>query len=168
MDADKRTRKLLAELTADLAAWRRHRGRWRGALDGSAPWTPEHPDLFRAAVALHHGYAAMEGGFERIARGFEGLPDPGPRWHQELLAAMALPIPELRPSVLTPPSLAALRDALAFRHFFRHAYAVDLDPVRVRRVASDLEAAADTIEADLDSFIGTLTASLTAPRSSEA
>lgn len=55
----------------------------------------------------------------------------GPRSHEELLSQMAVAIPDVRPAVLDEATLAGLSSLLSFRHFFRHAYAVELDWARL-------------------------------------
>ena len=86
--------------------------------------------LARAAVALHHAYGAFESALARIARVFDTEPS-GANWHRSLLETMAIEVPGVRPLVVGPRTLAATRDMLAFRHFFRHAYTVPLDPRRL-------------------------------------
>jgi hypothetical protein len=96
--------------------------------------------IARAAVALHHAYGAVEAALSRLARTLEGSVPAGADWHQQLLHSMALAIPEVRPAFLAPETYTALRKLLAFRHFFRHAYAVSLDRAQLadlRRVAVD-------------------------------
>lgn len=92
--------------------------------------------LAQAAVALHHAYGAVESALIRIARLLEGEAPTGPDWHQALLASMALEIESIRPPVLSPETLADLRMLLSFRHFFRHAYSVQLDPERLEELRS--------------------------------
>jgi len=67
-----------------------------------------------------------------------GLPG-GPSYHQDLLRGMALPLAVVRPAVLNPARLGDLAELLAFRHFFRHAYAVALDEAELRSHAARLE-----------------------------
>jgi hypothetical protein len=86
--------------------------------------------LARAAVALHHGYGAAESAMARLAKTF-GTEPTGGNWPRALLESMALPVPGVRPAILSPVVLPLLRDLLSFRHFFRHAYAVPLDAVRL-------------------------------------
>lgn len=68
---------------------------------------------------------------ERIARIIDGDLPMGPNRHQALLHTMGLKIDSVRPAVLSRESIAGLRQLLSFRHFFRHAYAFDLDPARL-------------------------------------
>lgn len=86
--------------------------------------------LARAAVALHHAYGAIEASFTRLAKILQTEPS-GTNWHRGLLESMAMEVPGVRPAVIGAATLAGLRDLLAFRHFFRHAYSVALDAARL-------------------------------------
>ena len=107
---------------------------------------------------MHHAYSAAESAMERIANAFEGLPDRGDRWHQDLLNQMNLAIPEVREPVLTAATVKLLRPALQFRHFLRHAYAVSLEPARLRGVAEETLAAQRAVQAELAAFADALAA----------
>jgi hypothetical protein len=65
--------------------------------------------------------------------------------------------------VLSPASLAALRKLLGFRHFFRHAYAVALDPDQLAALRATALALREPLQRDLDaldSFLEELAANL--------
>jgi hypothetical protein len=51
----------------------------------------------QAAVALHHGYGAVESLLVRVSRYVEGSLPTGPDWHVELLESMALELEGVRP-----------------------------------------------------------------------
>jgi hypothetical protein len=104
------------------------------------------------AVKLHAWYTAFESILERIARVVEGGLPGGPAHHQELLRGMTLPLAEVRPAVIDPVRLPDLSDILAFRHFFRHAYAVSLDAAELRRHASRLQGVHPGVRQDLRGF----------------
>jgi hypothetical protein len=105
-----------------------------------------------AAVALHHAYGAVESIMERIARTIDGDLPTGPDWHQALLHAMGLEIDGVRPALLSRASVAVLRQVLSFRHFFRHAYAVELDPARLADLRRVLVESAPQLDAELAAF----------------
>ena len=109
-----------------------------------------------AAWALHHAYTGVEAILERTMRTIESdLPD-GPDYHKAVLDAAALDIEGVRPPILGAETVSNLHDLRAFRHFVRHAYAVELDPQRLadlRRRALRLRPA---LEADLDALDGWL------------
>jgi hypothetical protein len=116
------------------------------------------PTLAQAAVALHHAYGAVESALTRIARLLDDAPPDGPDWHQTLLTSMALDIEGVRPAVLSEPALAAFRRLLGFRHFFRHAYAIDLDGTRLEELRAVAVASRVTVLLDLKAFDATLAA----------
>lgn len=106
----------------------------------------------QAAVALHHAYGAIESILERIARAIDGELPAGPDWHQALLHSMSLDIEGVRPAVLSGESVAGLRETLSFRHFFRHAYAVEFNPARLAELRHVLLESAAKVRTDLSAF----------------
>jgi hypothetical protein len=94
---------------------------------------------------LHHAYGAIESALTRVARTLDGGLPEGADWHQALLDTMALHIAGLRPAVLSAESVAHARVLLAFRHFFRHAYAATWEAARLNA----LRVHATAIEAPL-------------------
>jgi hypothetical protein len=103
-------------------------------------------------VALHHGYGAIESVLERVARSIEGSLPVGRDWHVALLENMSLDIEGIRPRVISDESLRLLRGLLAFRHFFRHAYAVSLEGPRLEALRADMLALRAPLERDLDAL----------------
>lgn len=96
--------------------------------------------LAQAAVALHHGYGAVEAALARVARLLEVRPPADAKW---LLASMALEVPKARPAVPRNETVDGLRILLGFRQFLRDGYAIDLDRARLvglRRTALWLRA----------------------------
>jgi hypothetical protein len=51
---------------------------------------------------------------------------------------MKLDVPGVRPAVIPEMALPALHELRKFRHFFRNAYILDLDPVLVRQRCAEL------------------------------
>ena len=137
--------RLRAEIDSDRRVFLARVEELRGLDLGRA--TPA--TLAQAAVALHHGYGAVESALERLARAIEESSPTGVDRHVALLEAMALDVEGVRPAVLTQESLGLLRRLLAFRHFFRHAYAVPLAAPRLDRLREDMLALAPVLEADL-------------------
>ena len=154
-----RLRVLLADLAADRGALEMHAAAARRAL-GTLPWSEDAPALAVVAVALHHWYGAAESSIERVVRCFEGPPDRDDRWHQRLLELATRTIPELRPAIVSDETATGLRDLLAFRHFFRHAYAQPLSPAKLEATARSLLLTHPRLLADLDRLEDTLRAAI--------
>lgn len=156
--------RLLVELGEDRAAMAR-------CLDdvneGRRHFTPagaDRPWLALIAVALHGWYTGLETALERIARTIDQRVPTGEMWHRDLLSQCTAEIPSVRPAVLPRAThYHDLVELLEFRHFFRHAYGVNLHPGRLRdnmdrllRVYPGVAAALDEFEAFLRSAQGTL------------
>ncbi|MDM8527829.1 hypothetical protein QUF58_06385 [Anaerolineales bacterium HSG24] len=90
--------------------------------------------LIIIAYHLHNLYNAFENIFLNIARTFENSIDDKTQWHAELLERMTLSINLLRPAVIDETAYDALDELRRFRHLFRHAYMVKLDPMRLQLV----------------------------------
>lgn len=111
--------------------------------------TPSEATLAQTAVALHHAYGAVESALSRAARTIDGGLPEGADWHQALLESMTLDIESVRPAVLSAESVALLRPLLAFRHFFRHAYAASWDAERLMKLRDDALRARTPLRTDL-------------------
>lgn len=123
---DARVLSLASELERDWTSVESHRTRSL-EVDPHA----SGPNRAYVAVALDHAYEAFESFLVRAARGL-GLPLPvGDRWHVEILRAFAEEIAGVRPAVVPPEVLDDWEQLLGFRHFFRHAYRVELDPAKL-------------------------------------
>lgn len=111
-------------------------------------------------VLLHRWYTACEAAFERIERTLVGGVPGGDSWHQDLLRLMALEIPDARPPVLDRTTTAALLPYLRFRHFLRHAYAVELDPEKLHALVEALPNVQQALAAALGRFLADTRAAL--------
>lgn len=131
--------RLRAEIAFDRAAFEQRLAELAGlSLDArSGPGTTA-----QAAVVLHHAYCAVESILVRVARQLEGAVPEGADRHQALLHAAALELPNVRPATLSRQTVDALRPLLGFRHFFRHGYAVALDPLRLAALSREAQAIA--------------------------
>lgn len=147
-----RLTRLASELDHDWAALRARAAeiaslseRWQ--REGSLP----RPEMVLVAVNLHGWYTALETGLERIARSLDQTVPTGNAWHTELVAQMQLDVKGLRPAVL--PMAAELHELRKFRHFFRNAYVLELDPGKLQQRAADLLRIEATMSASLDKFL---------------
>lgn len=150
--------RLRAEIRFDRAAFETRLSELQGIELSS---TTDAAHCAQAAVALHHAYSAIESIMQRTARAIDGDLPAGADWHQSLLHTMGLDIEGIRPAVLSRESVSALRELLAFRHFFRHAYAVEFDPERLALLRRDLLDAAPRLAHELtalDTFLAEVAA----------
>jgi hypothetical protein len=83
---------------------------------------------------LHNLYAAFENSFLQIGRTFENQLTDQSGWHSELLQRMRLDLRPIRPAVIDDVAFALLDEMRRFRHVFRHAYEIELDPQRLELV----------------------------------
>ncbi len=143
--------RLRRELSADLDAAAQLVAALSGFEERLRGLTDPVP-LGYVAVTLHQIYTALETGFERIARQFEGSLPGGSDSHRALLRDMALDLPTVRPAVLRPGTSSALIPILKFRHFVRHAYAVGFDAGRLSEVLLRLQSVWGDVRADLQVF----------------
>jgi hypothetical protein len=160
--------RLLAErLRVELENLERVVGWAEGALD-RAIRNPQDQDYYLAAAALdlHGFYAGLERLFELIADEMDNSRPGGVRWHRNLLAQMALAVPDLRPAVVAPDTAAALTEYLEFRHVVRNVYTFNLKPDRIAQLVRDLRPTFDQTRRELLAFAGFLNTVSTADQAS--
>jgi len=155
-DEARATRAAIARLRAEILADREALGtRVEHANAILQRWSsepPEEPYLAFAAVTLHAWYTGLETLLERVARQIDCEVPAGDASHRSLLSQAMTEIEGLRPAVLSRALERDLVELLSFRHFFRHAYAVELDPEKLRPLLHRLESLAPRVDAQLDAF----------------
>lgn len=115
-----------------------------------------------AGVALHAWFTGFEAILERVARELDGAVPSGDRWHRDLLYQASADVPGLRQGVFDSTDVHELTLLLAFRHFFRHAYAVEFDSVRLGEELVRLQSVAPRVDAALDRFEAFLSSAMAA------
>lgn len=96
--------------------------------------TSEYAKLVESAFYINQIYTGFEKIFKSIARTFENSIDED-YWHKSLLERMSLEIKGIRPALLSQNSFEYLNELRAFRHFFRHAYDVEIEKDKFKIVA---------------------------------
>lgn len=90
-----------------------------------------------AAFEINRVYNILEKAFERLCQTFENHLDKGASYHDTLIERMTLELKGIRPRLLPADAVRGVRELKGFRHLFRHAYDLDLDPDRVTAVAHE-------------------------------
>ncbi len=125
--------RLKDEISADRRALSRCLDDMRTVVQAWGPHAVDRAHLALAAVALHGYYSALEAIIERAARILDSNVPSGETWHRDLLSQGMTEIPGVRPAILPRELYGELVALLEFRHFFRHAYAVELDASKLRQ-----------------------------------
>lgn len=113
--------------------------------------------LLAAALSVQNFYMGVEQAFEEIAKQIDESLPVGASSHRELLEQMALNIPDIRPAVIQPDTLARLNDYRGFRHVVIHRYGFELYPDRIRELVDQLPTCNDVLIRDMQSFCEFLT-----------
>lgn len=135
-------RTLLGQLAAEVDSVRQ---RYPGVISREA--------LALIAVDLHSYYTKLESLLERILVSFEGRAPRGESGHAGLLRVAILAIPGIRPAIFGEQTREALDELRKFRHFFRHAYALDLRSDKLERVLAFFISGHPAIDLDLQGFV---------------
>ena len=144
-------RRLISELVDEVDALKRLGAEVAEAVESGKRHSMDAPHLALLAVRLHRYYTSLERILQRIERSLGSEPTGGD-WHLALLVGATREIKSVRPAVLPPTVVGPLREILRFRHFFRHAYAVEFDAVKLRQVAEFVAAIRAQVESALIDF----------------
>jgi uncharacterized protein YutE (UPF0331/DUF86 family) len=105
------------------------------------------------AYQLHNLYCAFEDLFKIVAGYFENNIEDRRKYHRELLWRMTVSVEGVRPSLLSSETFVLLDSLRAFRHFFRHAYAYELDPKKVALVLEETMRLKNLYKRDCRAFL---------------
>jgi hypothetical protein len=92
-----------------------------------------------AAFEINRIYNILEKAFERLCESFENHLGQSGRYHEQLIERVCLELRGIRPALVPRDAIRAVRELKGFRHVFRHAYDLELDPRRVEEVADQAE-----------------------------
>ena len=115
-----------------------------------APTTTEQAIL--AGYYLHNLYNAFENICLNVAKTFENQIDDRSQWHTVLLKRMTLDVEGLRPKLLSTEAYQCLDELRRFRHLFRNAYTIELDPQRIVIVITQAQRLQKIYQSDFKEF----------------
>ena len=105
-------------------------------------------ELAGVGALLHNIYNGFENILKQVLLDAGGQVPEGPSWHRDLLGAV-----EGR-QIIGPATVQGLAPFMAFRHFFSHGYALDLDPERMETLARDAAGVFVLLHEDVTAFLG--------------
>lgn len=114
--------------------------------------TGEYSKLIESAFYINQIYTGFERIFKNIAKTFENTIDED-YWHKSLLERMNLEIKGIRPALFSDESFQYLNELRAFRHFFRHAYDVDIDRKKFKIVAEKAFKIKERYRSEINKFL---------------
>ena len=104
-------------------------------------------ELAGTAALLHNIYNGIENILKQVVLDCgEKVPD-GASWHRDLLTLVE------KMQILRSSTAALLAPFLAFRHFFSHGYALDLDPERMESLVSSAHHVVAAVNDDVSTFL---------------
>jgi len=156
MTAESLARAELTALVAELADARRRLTELAAEIavtDTDADTPGDRPTMALLGVDLHSYYTIVESTIVRVIVALEGrTPASGLASHAELLREATRPLPGIRPALFAPDRKEGLDELRRFRHFFRHAYALDIQFSKLRRVLDPFEQLHQDIQNDKTNF----------------
>jgi hypothetical protein len=125
------------------------------AIENTLSALPDRPlstlsqlELAGVAALLHNFYNGIENIIKQVFQR-KSFPIPqGESWHRDLLITAS------EKSIISDSLLNSLKRYLAFRHYFSHAYALELFPQRMEPLVKDAEAVFNELKEQIDKTIG--------------
>lgn len=102
---------------------------------------------------VHVLYGLFENLLVQIAEQFGNHIADKAQWHAQLLKRMTLNIEPIRPAVISHEAYTCLNELRTFRHLFRNAYLLRLDPDRLNLVLREVITLKSIYEAELNIFL---------------
>jgi len=153
---EKRLQRLAEELAAELNEFLVIKAE---IVDAQARLGTRDPDPFELRALgsiLHDVYNGAEGICHRVAREIDQQLPTGSTWHRDLLEQITVAIPQVRPPVIQPETVARLERYRGFRHVVRHIYGSSLDWVQLKPLLGDAITTIDAFATDIEQFIAFL------------
>ncbi|MGF1602703.1 MAG: hypothetical protein ACFCU8_11905 [Thermosynechococcaceae cyanobacterium] len=139
---------LKADLKFDVTQIQKIYGRLK--TTNSSPLDPEQAIV--VGYYLHNLYTAFEHLCTLIAAAFENQIKDHSQWHALLLRRMTQNVEGIRPRFLSDQSHQCLDELRRFRHVFRSAYSITLEPDRLELVLKQALQLESLYQTDLEVF----------------
>lgn len=112
----------------------------------------EYSKLVEAAYYVNQVYSGFERIFKNVTKAFENeISQNG--WHKSLLDRVSLEIEDIRPALISGDSFRCLDELRSFRHFFRHAYDIDIDSEKFAIIAKRVDKLKVYFKGDIAAFL---------------
>ncbi len=129
---------------------------YREIVQRKKGYTKDRVVLESLAFQLHNLYCAFEDLFRIVADHFENHITEPTAWHKELLDRMQTEIQGIRPALISEAAYEFLNELRGFRHVFRHAYGIKLEPAKIKIVLKKTLALKKIYKKDLAAFLAQL------------
>lgn len=113
--------------------------------------SPDQIEISAVAAMLHSFYSGVEKIFKLVGKEIDEVVPKSITWHTDLLQQMSHPTPS-RKNLISQKMVTMLLEYLNFRHFFRHAYTMQLEWRKMKNLVDNLKNVFDIFEIEINSF----------------